>query len=55
MAGQLDGEILRDGGLGQVLERQLPAQTVRLQLALDRLQRMLAEDHIDRPVGAERR
>ena len=49
----VDRQVLLDGIFRQVLEWKLTAQPVRLQLALDCLQRMLAEDDIDRPVGAD--
>ena len=53
MAGKPHREKLRDGFLGQVLERQLLTQAVRLQLPLDALQRMVAEDDVDGPVSAD--
>ena len=53
MAGKPHREKLRHGFFGQVLERQFLTEAVRLQLPLDALQRMLAEDDVDRPIRAD--
>ena len=53
VARKLHREKLRHGFLGQVLERQLLTQAVRLQLPLDAFQRVVAEDDVDRPIGAD--
>ena len=53
MADERDLQVLPDGIFGEVLQWKLTAQPVRLQFALDCLRRMLPDDDIDWPVGAD--
>ena len=46
-------QVLGDGLFGQILERQLVAEPVGLQLALDPFQRVLTQNHVDRTVRAD--
>ncbi len=53
MPAQLHVQIRGDVAFAEVLERDFVAQTMRLQLALRAFQRMVAENHLDGPIGPD--
>ena len=53
VSGKPDREVLGHRFRRQVLQRQLTRQRVRLQLPLDGFEGMVAENHLDRSIGAD--
>ena len=53
MTWELEFEVVRDLGLLQELELQLPAQPAGLEIRLDLEERVLRKQHVRRPVGRD--